>query len=159
MNFVPEKAVVSLVSLNIQGMLHVANSGGSATDELALHTVLISASHDQQREIESFFANPGHNAPMPLLAIGTGDSITIPLKISVALTAMQAFSLNDMTLLAPILLAKLVSPSQDGSVQEVARLVCMIGREANPPQARMGPLRLDQGPRSFDHLGQRAIVS
>ena len=159
MNFVPENAVVSFTSLNIQGTLHVANSGGVATDELALHTSLISASHDQQREIERFFVDPSHNAPIPLVMIKPGDSITIPMKIGVALTAMQAFSLNDMTLLAPILLAKLVAPSQDGTEQEVVRLVCMIGREANPPRAKMGPLRLDQGPRSFDHLGQRAIVS
>ena len=159
MNFAPENAVVSFTSLNIQGKLHVANSGGVAISELALHTALISASHDQQREIERFFGGPSHNAAMPLVVIKPGDSITMPLKIGVALTAMQAFSLNDMTLLAPILLAKLVLPSHDGRAQEVARLVCMIGREANPPQAKMGPLRLDQGPRSFDHLGQRAIVS
>ena len=159
MTFVPENAVVSFTSLNIKGKLHVANSGGVATSELALHTALISASHDQQREIERFFADPSQNEAMPLVVIKPGDSITVPLKIGVALTAMQAFSLNDMTLLAPILLAKLVSPSHDGRAQEVARLVCMIGREANPPNAKMGPLRLDQGPRSFDHLGQRAIVS
>ena len=159
MNFVPENAVVSFTSLNIQGKLHITNPAHVGTDELALRTVLISASSDQQDQMDSFFADPGQNAAMPLVAIEAGDSITVPLKIGVSLSALQAFSLQEKTMLAPILLAKLVAPSQDGTEQEIVRLVCMIGREANPPRAKMGPLRLDQGPRSFDHLGQRALVS
>ena len=159
MEFVPENAVVSFTSLNIQGKLHIANPGNAATDELALRTVLISASSDQQGQMDNFFKDPGQNAAMPLVAIEAGDSITVPLKIGVSLSALQAFSLQEKTMLAPILLAKLVAPSQDGTEQEIVRLVCMIGREANPPRAKMGPLRLDQGPRSFDHLGQRALVS
>ena len=159
MEFVPENAVVSFTSLNIQGKLHIANPAHVATEELALRTVLISASSDQQDQMDSFFADPGQNAAMPLVVIEAGDSITVPLKIGVSLSALQTFSLQEKTMLAPILLAKLVAPSQDGTEQEVVRLVCMIGREANPPRAKMGPLRLDQGPRSFDHLGQRALVS
>ncbi|MFN3453204.1 MAG: hypothetical protein ACK4ZE_13705, partial [Sphingorhabdus sp.] len=72
---------------------------------------------------------------------------------------MQAFSLQHKTLIAPILLAKIVRLAPDATVQEIARLVCMIGRESVPPQPKMGPLRLDQGPRSFDRLGQRALLS
>ena len=159
MNFVPENAVVSFTSLNIQGKLHITNPAHVGTDELALRTVLISASSDQQDQMDSFFADPGQNAAMPLVAIKAGDSITVPLKVGVSLRALQAFSLQEKTMLAPILLARLVAPAQDGTEQEVARLVCMIGREFSPPKARMGPLRLDQGPRSFDHLGQRALVS
>jgi hypothetical protein len=40
---------------------------------------------------------------------------------------------------------------------DVAKLACLIGREANPPKPKMAPLRLDLGPRSFTPLGQRPV--
>jgi hypothetical protein len=35
----------------------------------------------------------------------------------------------------------------------------MVGRETEPAQPKMGPLRLDLGPRSFAPLGQRPIYA
>jgi hypothetical protein len=35
----------------------------------------------------------------------------------------------------------------------------MVGREANPPQPKMGPFRLDLGPRRFASLGQRPLFA
>lgn len=160
MNFVPTHAVVSFSSLTIEGHLQISNTDTGAADHLVLHTILISASHDQKQAIDSFFADPGQFAPVvPIAAIGPGEHISAPLKLAAALTAMHTFSLQDKTLLAPIIVARLARLSHDGTTQEWARLVCMIGREASPPQTRMGPLRLDQGPRKFDRLGQRALVA
>lgn len=160
MNFVPTHAVVSFSSLTIEGQLQISNTDAGAADHLVLHTILISASHDQKQAIDSFFADPGQFAPVvPIAAIGPGEHISAPLKLAVALNAMQTYSLHDKTLLAPIIVTRLARLAQDGTTQEVARLVCIIGREANPPRPRMGPLRLDQGPRKFDRLGQRALVA
>lgn len=158
--FAPEKAVLSFSSLTVEGHLHVTNAGAVAADDLELQALLISASKEQQSAIESFFAPTGSVRPSsPLGAVKPGENIRLPLKLSVALNEMQTFSVQDKTLLAPILLAKLTRCSPDGTAQEVARLVCMIGREATSPQPKMGPLRLDLGPRSFNRLGQRAVLS
>ncbi len=159
MAFVPENAVVSFSSLNIKGQLQITNAGGTAAENLALSAVLISASKEQQSAIDHFFANSDHIAPTPLGSVKPGGHMNLPLQLGVALHEMQTFSLQNKTLLAPIILAKLIRLSADGTAQEVARLVCMIGRESSPPQQKMGPLRLDQGPRSFDRLGQRALLS
>ena len=160
MNFVPTHAVVSFSSLTIEGQLQISNTDSGTAEDLVLHTILISASHDQKQAIDSFFADPGKFAPfVPVAAMRPGEHISAPLKLAVALNAMETFSLQDKTLLAPIIVARLARLANTGTTQEVARLVCMIGREANPPQPRMGPLRLDQGPRKFDRLGQRALVA
>lgn len=159
MTFTPEHAVVSFSSLTIKGQLHIANLNEAAADDLVLNAALLSASNEQQAAIDNFFAHPAQDASMPVGSIEPEQTIIIPLERGIALNQMQTFSLQAKTLLAPILVAKLVHMSSDGGPQEVARLVCMIGRESNPPQLKMGPLRLDQGPRSFDRLGQRALVS
>lgn len=159
MAFVPENAVVSFSSLTIKGQLQIHNSSEAAANGLALSAVLISASNDQKTAIDLFFANSGSSASTPIVPMKPGENMSLPLQLGVALSQMQTFSLQNKTLLAPILVAKLVRLSPDGTVQEVARLVCMIGRESTPPQPKMGPLRLDQGPRSFDRLGQRALLS
>ena len=157
--FVPEHAVVSFSSLTIKGELHITNASDAAAENLALSAVLVSASNEQQRAIDHFFENSGKIAPTLLGSVQPGENISLPLKLGVALKEMQTFSLQNKTLLAPILVAQLVRLLPDGTAKEVARLVCIIGRESIPPQPKMGPLRLDQGPRSFDRLGQRALLS
>lgn len=157
--FVPENAVVSFSSLTIKGELHITNASDTAAENLALSAVLVSASNEQQRAIDHFFENSDKIAPTPLRSVKPGENLSLPLKLGVALNEMQTFSLQNKTLLAPILVAQLVRLSPDGTSKEVARLVCIIGRESIPPQPKMGPLRLDQGPRSFDRLGQRALLS
>gem|GEM_PF-1184701 len=159
MAFAPDNAVVSFNSLTIRGQLQITNAGDAAAENLSLSTILISASNEQHRAIDDFFANAGDHTPTPLSLVKPGESIGLPIKLAVALSEMQTFTLQEKTLLAPILLAKLDNLSPDGTGQEVARLVCMIGREFSPPHPKMGPLRLDQGPRSFDRLGQRALLS
>jgi len=91
----------------------------------------------------------------PVGALNPGERISLSLELSVALHEMQTFTLGDKTYLVPILLVHL---SYDNAApQHEAQLVTMIGREANPPTEKMGPLRLDLGPRSFGQLGPRPL--
>lgn len=155
MTFVPDNAVLSLANLVVRGQLQVANEGTDIIQGLALRAVLIAASTQQQHAIESFFADPRQIAPSPAGALNAGERIGLTLELSVALNEMQTFVLGDRTLLVPIMLAHL---SYDNAAPEQeARLVTMIGREANPPTPKMGPLRLDLGPRTFSQLGQRPL--
>jgi hypothetical protein len=159
MDFAPENAVVSYSTLTIKGQLHITNATEVGGEDLALSAILISASQEQQRAIDHFFADSDHTALTPLGLVKPGDDIAVPLRLSVALNEMQTFSLQNKTLFAPILVAKLARALPGGRAQEVARLACMIGRESTPPQPKMGALWLDQGPRRFNRLGQRPLVS
>lgn len=155
--FVPDTAVISFTSLVVRGQLQIANNSGQPISDLTLRAVLISASAEQQRAIGSFFANPGQIPPNGVGALEPGERIGLSLELSVALGEMQTFTVGDKTLLVPILLAHL---SRDGDPLDAgAQLICMIGREANPPTAKMGPLRTDLGPRSFTGLGQRPLLT
>lgn len=156
--FMPEKATISFTSLTVKGQLQIANNGKVAADAMQLRAVLLSASNQQQQAINSFFANPAQVEPTALGEAKPGERLGLALELSVPLSEMQSFPLGDQRLLVPILIATLSYTNEKGVAHE-ARLACMIGREAQPPQAKMGPLRLDKGPRSFAPLGQRPVFT
>jgi hypothetical protein len=156
--FVPEKATISFTSLTVKGQLQIANDGKALAHEMQLRAVLLSASNQQQQAIDSFFANPAQVEPTALGDARPGERLGLALELSVPLSEMQSFPLGEQRLLVPILIATL-SYSDDKGVAHDARLACMIGHEAQPPQPKMGPLRLDKGPRSFAPLGQRPVFT
>jgi hypothetical protein len=156
--FIPEKATISFTNLTVQGQLQIANEGKALAKDMQLRAVLLSASSQQQLAIDTFFADPGQVAPNGLGEAKPGERLGLSLELTVPLSEMQTFPLGDQRLLVPILVASL-SYAGDSGETSAARLACMIGREAQPPKPKMGPLRLDKGPRSFAPLGQRPVYA
>ncbi len=156
--FVPERATISFTNLTVQGQLQIANQGKSPARDMQLRAVLVSASSEQQRAIDSFFADPAQIAPNALGEAKPGERLGLSLELSVPLSEMQTFPVGEQLLLVPILVASL-SYAQDNGEKFTANLACMIGREAQPPKPKMGPLRIDKGPRSFAPLGQRPVYT
>lgn len=157
--FYPEKATVSFTTLTVQGQFQINNAGETAIRDMQLRAVLLSASNQQQRAVETFFAKPGQIPKNPLGDAKPGERLGLSLELSVPLNEMQTFPLGEQQLLVPIIVASLSYSDDQGNHAGEARLANMIGREAQPPQPKMGPLRLDKGPRSFAPLGQRPIYT
>lgn len=156
--FIPEKATISFTNLMVQGQLQIANAGRTVAKDMQLRAVLLSASSQQQLAIDTFFADPAQTAPNPLGEAKPGETLGLSLEMSVPLNEMHAFPLGEQRLLVPILVASLTYSGENGETS-AARLACMIGREAQPPKPKMGPLRLDKGPRSYAPLGQRSVYA
>lgn len=156
--FVPERATISFTNLTVKGQLQIANQGRSAARYMQLRAILVSASSEQQRAIGSFFADPAQIAPTALGEAKPDERLGLSLELSVPLSEMQTFPVGDQRLLVPILVASLTYADESGATTE-AHLACMIGREAQPPKAKMGPFRIDKGPRSFAPLGQRPVFT
>lgn len=157
--FYPEKATVSFTTLTVQGQFQISNAGETAIRDMQLRAVLLSASSQQQSAVEIFFAKPGQIPKNPLGDAKPGERLGLSLELSVPLNEMQTFPLGEQQLLVPIIVASLSYSDDQGNHAGEARLANMIGREAQPPQPKMGPLRLDKGPRSFAPLGQRPIYT
>lgn len=157
--FYPEKATVSFTTLTVQGQFQISNAGQDAIRDMQLRAVLLSASNQQQSAVETFFAKPGQIPKNPLGDAKPGERLGLSLELSVPLNEMQTFPLGEQQLLVPIIVASLSYSDDQGHHAGEARLANMIGREAQPPQPKMGPLRLDKGPRSFAPLGQRPIYT
>jgi hypothetical protein len=154
MAFVPLSATVSVKSLMLNGELQITNHSSDPADHLSLRAGLVSASKQQKDAMDHFFAQPQTMSSSPIISVKSGAHISLNLELSIALDEMQTFMVDGRSLIVPIVVAHLSDVSG-----EVARVTCIVGREASPPQPKMGPLRLDQGPRGFDRLGQRGLVS
>jgi LPXTG-motif cell wall-anchored protein len=157
--FIPEKATISFTNLTVHGQLQIANEGKALAKDMQLRAVLLSASSQQQLAIDTFFADPAQIPPNPLGEAKPGERLGLSLELTVPLYEMQTFPLGDQRLLVPIVVASLSYSGGGSDATSEARLACMIGREAQPPKPKMGPLRLDKGPRSFAPLGQRSIAA
>lgn len=155
--FVPEKATVSFTTLTVKGQLQIANDSAAMAQNMQFRAGLISASNDQHLAMEAFFADTTISAN-DLGEAKPGEKLAMSIELTVPLTEMQSFPLGDQRLLVPIMVAELAYKAEDGFDRQV-RIASMLGREARPPQPKMGPLRLDQGPRSFAPLGQRPLYT
>lgn len=155
-SFVPKKAVVSMANLTISGEIRIINQGKAAAKSMRLRSIIISASEMQEDVIAAF-----HTDKVPLFSeelgeAGAGERIGMEVELSIPLSELRSYPLGDRRLFVPIVLANL-DYDWGKSGHDVAKLAALIGREATPPTPKMGPLRLDLGPRSFTPLGQRPV--
>ena len=155
-DFVPEKATVSFNTLTVRGQLRLVNGADVPALGMELRAGLISASTEQDNVIEAFHASPAVK-PQLLGDAKVGDRVAMAIELSVPLGDMQSFTVGKQRLLVPILVASVSYRGSESGETNTVRFACMIGREAVPPVPKMGPLRLDLGPRSFASLGQRPI--
>ena len=123
---------------------------------MALRSILISASETQNEVIAAFHGDKAVHFVEELGEAGPGERIAMDIELSIPLTELRSFALGDQRLLVPIFLAD-VEYTWGKKGGDAARLCCMIGREATPPKPKLGPLRLDLGPRSYAPLGQRPV--
>ncbi len=157
LDFIPEKAILSVSMLTVKGQLRLVNHGDASAHAMELRVGLVSASAAQDQDIQAFHATSNNVKPEPLGDAAPGERIGMAIELSVPLADMGSFAVGDRQLLVPIMVANLSYHGANADGVEVARIACMIGREADPPAPKMGPLRLDRGPRSFANLGQRPL--
>jgi hypothetical protein len=158
-DFIPEKATITFATLTIKGQLQISNEGQADAKGMELRASLISASHQQREATELFFGTSLDMTPNAMGDAKAGEKLGVALELSVPLSEMHSFPLGDQRLMVPIILATL-QYRVDGQPNPLrAEMAHMIGREANPPKPKMGPLRLDLGPRSFAPLGTRPLYT
>lgn len=155
LEFLPDRAVVSLANLSVSGKLRLTNQSDQPVEQLRLRAALIGASADQA-EIISAFHNREDGKEKPLADLKPGEKRDFVMEMALPLTDIPSYAVGSQRLLVPIVIANLAYGNGRDSQIELA---CVIGREANPPQPKLGPLRLDLGPRSFAPLGQRRLAA
>ncbi len=156
-SFVPETAVIGFSSLTLRGELHVANLGQATAIAPILQCAIISANRHQTDQIEAFHKAQDDVNTESIADMPAGERLIIRLETVIPLNELHSHMHGEQQLLVPILIANLRFSWDDENARDMAKLACLIGRETNPPTAKMGALRLDLGPRSFNELGQRAL--
>lgn len=155
LEFMPERATLSFTALTVKGTLIIENLGKEVAADMHMRATMFSANRDQAATIAAFFDG---SIPVEDNILGdakAGEKIALELEISIPSQELQSYSVAERQIVVPVIVAHLSYRWSGGKYS--SRLACLVGRETQPPQGKMGPLRLDLGPRSFGSLGQRPI--
>lgn len=152
--FRPERALATSEGAEVRYDLIIRNTGNAPARNVRLAARMFSAGPELDREIAAFFGRPiNSNGSAPL---------TIPPRSEVALTSVVAaprselreITMQGRNLFVPTVAFNLLYDwGRDKTGQTCSSHV--VGREAQTPQAKMGPFRLDLGPRVWRSVGQR----
>jgi hypothetical protein len=144
--FVPAAALVDNEKAAIQFEVTIYNSGSAPARDVLVEAAMFNAGPDQDQVIGQFFARPS----------GQGEGVTIPplqrmsfrSLVSLPRDQLRIFEVEKRSLFVPLVGFNAVYRWSNGQGQTSASFV--VGRNTNGE--KMGPFRVDQGPRTFRAL-------
>lgn len=146
--FEPDRAVVTESDVMIQFDVVLVNNGSAPARDVLVEARMVCAHAGQDQEIGAFFHQP----------VGKGDRIAIiqplgkvALKSSVRLpwSQLRSFEVEGRSLLVPLVAFNVL---YNNNLQTSASY--LVGR-GTPADEKLGPFRLDLGPRIFRGLSAR----
>lgn len=157
LEFIPDKATLGFNALTLKGQLRLVNEGDSPATDLQFRAILTSANQRQNETIAAFESGAITIAPNAIGSAKEGERLALDIEMSVPVNELESYTVGEKRIFVPLMLASLEYAWANG--KDSVTIACMIGRETEPPQLKMGPLRLDLGPRSFAPLGQRPVYA
>ena len=157
LEFVPDKATLGFTALTLKGQLRLVNEGDAPASDMQLRATMISANQRQKETIAAFHGGAIPIEPNALGNAKEGERLALQIEMAVQVAEIDSYNIGDKKIFVPVVLAN-IAYSWDGGADNIT-IACMVGRESEPPTSKMGPLRLDRGPRSFTPLGQRPLTA
>ena len=157
--FTPVKAVISIANLTVSGKMRIVNSGDLAAEAMKLRIVLTSAQQGQPEMVANFHSDAPNMPGETIGSVNAGEDLNLSIDLQVPLSELRSYPVGNQQLFVPLIVANLAYGWDGAEDVDTVETACLIGKEASPPQPKMGALRLDLGPRSFDGLGQRPLAA
>ena len=157
LEFIPDKATLGFSALTLKGRLQLVNTGDAAASDMQLRTTMISANTRQKEVIAAFHGSDIPITPNPLGSAQAGERLALDIEMAVQVNEIDSYNVGTKKIFVPVMLVNLAYSWAGGS--DNITMAWMVGRETEPSPAKMGPLRLDLGPRSFAPLGQRPLTT
>lgn len=153
-----ERAAATLEEATVDFELVIRNTGATTAEDVSVNARMFNAGADQDREIGTFFETRGaERRTFSLPPVPPGGSGVIRGTVAMARSEMQAVRFEERLLFIPVVGVNAVyrwaAPS--GQEQGQTSRSYVIGRELGEAQEKMGPFRLDLGPRVYRTVGQR----
>lgn len=140
----------------VQFRLSVSNPTEVAAENARIDIMLFNAGKEQDKEIGAFFRTAGRESTkLHLPSIRPGGNGIIDGEVAMPLAEMRAMKLDDRTLFVPVIAVNALYQWGEGRNGQTAKSY-VIGRELQQPSEKMGAFRVDQGPRVWRTVGQRA---
>lgn len=154
--FEPERLTMALVNARLAYRLSLTNHGDAPVGPVSIACDIISAhgslNNYEQLLSESDMGEPKHQFP----ELSPGESIALTGELQLPIAAILPIRSGGASLFVPLARFR-VTALEEGRPSLVSNRIFIIGESPDLPGKRLKPIRIDLGPRTFSHIGQREI--
>jgi hypothetical protein len=150
--FAPLGCLVDDERVTIEFEVLLRNSGSALARDILVEASMFNAGPTQDQDIGRFFAEPVGQGER-IEALPPLQSVTIRTALVAPRANIQLFELGGRQVFVPLIAFNALYRWSGGRGQ--TSLAYLLGRETKGE--KLGPLRLDLGPRAFTQLGIRAL--
>lgn len=150
----PLRCLVADDNVTIEFEIDLFNSGAAPARAILAEASLFNPGATQEQELATFFANPV-GAGNRLDAIQPMKRVTLTSQVVAPRAAIQEYELAGRKSFVPVIAFNALYEWSGGKGQTSAAY--LVGRDTG--SEKLGPLRLDPGPREVRGLGARALPS
>jgi hypothetical protein len=154
-----DRLSATLVNATLSCRLVLTNHTAHALVDLAVSGDMTSAHASRPMDEQLGLAGPELPPLRTIDRLDPGESVTIAAEMRLPLSAVLAIRAGQAQLFVPIVRASVWATRADDGSAVHAHGAFLVGQPpaASDPAARLAPFRLDQGPRVFDVLDQKAM--
>lgn len=147
---------VTLVNAVARYHLGITNMSDMPLSKLALHGAIVQARKGMPPTIEPLRGDSILPHLQKIADIEPGGTQRCEGQIRLPLGQIEPIAMQGRMLFVPLVHIWIGYDGPDGTRYAVTQSF-VLGEESNPPGPRVGPLRLDLGPRRFTSIGQRPL--
>jgi hypothetical protein len=153
--FKPDRMVATDKQAIVHFKLIVRNSGQGAARNVRLEARMFSASAQQSQEIAAFLAAPCEIEAAPL-TVAPGQGLATDGTVMMDRQNVREIRIDGRPLFIPTVVVRIVYQWGKGRSNQVHGTY-VVGTENQKSPEKMGPFRLDMGPRIYRSVGGRQI--
>jgi LPXTG-motif cell wall-anchored protein len=158
LEFIPSRAETTLFNAIIAYRLNIINIGEKPIRDVAVHALVEQAKRDMMQQVpplEGADLLPlRHNHDL----IEPGASQAFEGEFRLPLNTIEPIQVSSRYLFVPVTHFWIGYSEVDGTRFAATRSF-LVGEEANPPTAKVAPIRLELGPRKIMAVGQRPLIA
>lgn len=158
LDFAPDRMVASEAEAAVHFRLGLRNTGRSHAKNVRILARMINASPQQNQEIDAFFAHPLGVANSGALAIiPHGTQSEIRASVTMPRDSARVYNVGGTPIFVPVVAVTVLYDWDEWGVRQSGQTSksYVVGIQPKAPSEKMGPFRLDLGPRVYRSVGQR----
>jgi hypothetical protein len=153
LDIVPERAAATEAEAVVHYALTLTNQGDAPAHNIRIDPRLFNAS--AEGEMMAFFQGSIHEkSGSPHVVIAPGGTLKLNGQVAMPKAELREIEIAGRRIFVPMVAINVAYDWAGGGKGRTSRS-WLVGREAETPSAKMGPFRLDLGPRIYRSVGRR----
>jgi MYXO-CTERM domain-containing protein len=153
LDIAPERAAATENEVYVRYALTLTNKGEADARNIRIDPRLFNAG--AEGEMVSFFQGPIHEeSGSPHVVLPPGGSLKLNGQVAMPNAELREIELAGRRIFVPMVAINVAYDWAEGGAGRTSRS-WLVGREAEVPTEKMGPFRLDLGPRIYRSVGRR----